>query len=195
MPMHRLIDLIHVGATERELQAELKADLSVIAQSCVHPAIKDEYIAFSEFPVGTGFVDFVVFTDRSRMDVVLFEIKGADFEFLNADGATSRQIDRAAEQIRDRFDDIERNYEPFRREAYALRKAVEAGETRYNSLLGPKGYLNVDPEKDIDVWGIIIGGRTREDYAESRARHKLEKYTNRVRFESWDSWLRKYGGV
>lgn len=193
--MHQLTALIHEGAREREIQAALKADLSVIAQTCVHSAIQDEYIAFSEFPLGTGFVDFVVFTDRSRMDVVLFEIKGADFEFLNADGSVAKLIDRAAEQMRNRFDEIERNYESFRREAHALRKTIEAGQKKFNSILGPNGYLHVDPEKDIDVWGIVIGGRTREDYAESRARYKLEKYTNRVRFESWDSWLRKYGGV
>lgn len=195
MPMSRLTDLIHEGASEREIQVELKADLSVIARTCVHSAIKDEYIAFSEFPLGTGVIDFVVFSDRSRMDVVLFEIKGADFEFVNADGYVARPIDRAAEQIRNRFDEIERNYESRRRDFHALRKTIEEGGSKYNSLLGQNGYLHVDPEKDIDVWGVVIGGRTREDHTESRARHKLEKYTNRVRFESWDSWLRKYGGA
>ncbi|QNB10299.1 DUF4263 domain-containing protein [Paraburkholderia tropica] len=191
--MEKIIELVSRGAGEREIQAEFKRNLSAIAKTCVPSAIKDEYIAFSEFPIGSGSVDFAVFTDRSRMDVVLLEVKGADFGFLNADGTVAKSISDASGQIRDRFDFIDKNYQSFRMDAHSIRRRVEGGETIYNSLLGPRGYLNVDPQKDIDVWGIVIGGRTNDDYQESSARHKLERFTYRTRFESWDSWLRKYG--
>ncbi|MEW6613019.1 MAG: Shedu anti-phage system protein SduA domain-containing protein [Pseudomonadota bacterium] len=192
MPISNIASLVSQGASERELQAELKRDLSILGTACAHSAIKDEYIAFSEFPIAHGNVDFVVFTDRSRMDVILIEVKGANFNFLNADGAIASDINLAAQQIRERFYQIQSNYEPFRREVHVIRKAVEGGAQKYNSVLGPKGYLHVDPEKDIDVRGIVIGGRTKNDLDESRARHQLEMATPRVIFESWDSWLRKH---
>lgn len=191
MPISEISNLIEAGSTERELQEALKRSLHLIAKTVANSAIKDEWIVFSEYPIQNGFADFVVFTDRSRMDVVIFEIKGADFHFVNADGTVSKPISDAAQQMRNRFAHIEQIYEPFRRNAYSLRRRVEAGETVYNSMVGPKGYLHVDPEKDIDVWGVVIGGRTRDDHVESHERNVLEKYTHRVRFESWDSWLRK----
>jgi hypothetical protein len=193
LELQEIANLIAKGASERELQSELKKDLSVIGKAFAHPAIQDEYIVFSEFPIGQGAVDFVVLTDRSRMDVILIEIKGAGFNFLNGDGTVAADINSAAQQIRERFYHIQSNYEPFRREIHILRKAVEEGESKYNSVLGANGYLHVDPGKDIDIYGIVIGGRTRNDFEESRARHQLESATPRVRFESWDSWLRKCG--
>lgn len=195
MPLSKISNLVSEGATERELQAEFKLNLSILGTSCAHSAIKDEYIAFSEFPLGHGNVDFVVFTDRSRMDVILIEVKGANFNFLNADGAVAADINFAAQQIRERFYQIQSNYESFRREVHIIRKAVEGGVQKYNSVLGPNGYLHVDPEKDIDVRGVVIGGRTKNDFEESRARHQLEMATPRVVFESWDSWLRKHAPI
>src|SRR3546814_587022 len=121
------------------------------------------------------------------MDVILIEVKGANFNFLNADGAIASDINFATQQIRERFYQIQSYYEPFRREVHVIRKAIEGGAQKYNSVLGPNGYLNVDSEKDIDVRGIVIGGRTKNDLEESRARHQLEMATPRVMFESWDS--------
>jgi hypothetical protein len=192
MPLTNIANLVSQGASERQLQAELKRDLSILGAACAHPAIRDEYIAFSEFPIAHGKVDFVVFTDRSRMDVILIEVKGANFNFLNADGSVASDINYAAQQVRERFYQIQSIYESFRKEVHIIRKAVEGGIKKYNSVLGPNGYLHVDPDKDIDVRGIVIGGRTKNDLDESRARHQLEMATPRVMFESWDSWLRKY---
>lgn len=192
MPLSNIASLVAQGASERELQTELKRDLSILGAACAHPAIKREYIAFSEFPIAHGKVDFVVFTDRSRMDVILIEVKGANFNYLNSDGAVAADINYAAQQIRERFYQIQSIYEPFRREVHIIRKAVESGTQKYSSVLGPNGYLHVDPEKDIDVRGIVIGGRTKSDPDESRVRHQLEMANPRVMFESWDSWLRKH---
>ena len=69
--------LVETGGSERELQRLLKTDLSILGEAYAKP--DDEYICFSEFPIADGAVDFVVLTGRSRMDVILIEVKGADF--------------------------------------------------------------------------------------------------------------------
>ncbi len=69
-------ELLDTFPDESELSAFLKKDMSVLAEN--YAFNEDEYICFSEFPVDTGRVDFVVFTGRSRMNVYLIEIKGAN---------------------------------------------------------------------------------------------------------------------
>ena len=72
--------LIDSGATEQTIAAFLKKDLSFFSE--VYACPKDEYICFSEFPVGdSGRVDFALFTGRSRMSVYLIEIKAARHPF------------------------------------------------------------------------------------------------------------------
>ncbi|SRR6266700_1025380 len=181
--------LITRDATERELLAELKRDLSILGASFATP--KREYIVFSEFPVGHGIVDFVIFTDRSRMSIILIEIKGAHFSFLNRNGSIAADINLASQQMFERLCYIQDNYEAFRRESHIIRRAVEGGAMKHRSLLGPNGFLHVDPEKDVTFRGVVVGGRTRDDYDESHVRHRLEKNNLNVRFESWDSWVRK----
>jgi hypothetical protein len=73
--------LIENHAQERELQAMLKNDLSLLAEVYADP--KDEYICFSEFPIGQRKADFVLFTGRSKMCVFIIEVKGANFFFTN----------------------------------------------------------------------------------------------------------------
>lgn len=184
--------LVAEGATERELQSLLKKDLSIIAEVYAMPA--EEYICFSEFPLDDGAVDFVVFSGRSRMDVTLIEVKGADFWFLNQDSyeKLSAKIDTAAHQIRGRLGYIDRSIAEFRESVHEKRLLVESGRTIHNSLIGPKGELKVDPMKDINVRCVIIGGRSRDDLEESRRRHDFEShFLPPLRIESWESWLRK----
>ena len=185
--------LVFAEANERELQTELKKDLSILAE--VYAIPKDEFIAFSEFPVGDGCVDFVIFTSRSRMKIILIEVKGADFTFSTKAGAVAEGINFAAQQLRERFYTILSSYESFRRNAHLIRRSVEAGHQKYNSLpsSGLKGgRLLVDSEKDIDVSGVVIGGRTRDDLLESKLKFQMGSSSNPyIIYESWDSWLRK----
>ena len=190
MSQSSIMNLVVQKASERELQIELKSNLSILGAAYAHP--KDEYIVFSEFPISHGNVDFIVFTGRSRMDIILIEVKGANFNFLNSDDTIAADINIAVQQVRERFYEIQRNYESFRRDAHDIRKAVEGGEQRYNSTLGSYGCLLVDSEKDIDIWGVVIGGRTQNDSHESRTRHQFEMSTPRIMLESWDSWIRKH---
>jgi len=75
-----IADMVERNAGEQDLLQVLKQDLSIFAEMYANPS--KEYICFSEFPVANGFVDFAVFSGRSRMDVTLIEVKGADFNII-----------------------------------------------------------------------------------------------------------------
>jgi len=184
--------LVDQKVGERELQAVLKKDLSIFGEAYAKP--DDEYICFSEFPLGEGFVDFAVFTGRSRMDVILIEIKGAEFNLTNSDhyGDFNYKVNQAAGQLRERLGYIFRNEIAFREKVHSVREKVEQGAQLYNSFCGPLRGLHVDPHKDVTVRTVLIGGRTVNDYVESVKRHDYERTFNpSIRIESWDTWLRR----
>lgn len=192
LPHGVLTAAIENGASESKLQALIKSDLSIIGDFYSQPS--EEYICFSEFPLSDGFVDFVVFSGRSRMDVTLIEIKGADYNLINGNSYEdfSAKTNQAAQQIRKRLGYIHRNYEKFREFVHNVRHTVEQGRIKYNSLIGPRGKLGVDPKKDINLHTIVIGGRSKDDIHESRLRHEYERGTSpSTRIESWDSWIKK----
>jgi hypothetical protein len=58
--------------------------------------------------------------------------------------------------------------------------------------LAPVSPESFNPSRRSSADAYVIGGRTKNDLEESRARHQLEMATPRVMFESWDSWLRKH---
>ncbi|CAN7731832.1 DUF4263 domain-containing protein [Caballeronia sp. LjRoot34] len=183
---------VDAGTGEAELHKLLKSDLSIVAEVYADP--DEEYMCFSEFPVGDGFVDFALFSGRSRMDVVLVEIKGADFHLANGGSYQnfSSKANEAIQQIRTRVGVVYRNMEKFRCEVHAIRQQVETGKSLYGSFVGPYGKLEVDPKKDINIKCVVIAGRTRNDLEESRHRHDYEwNVKPPVKIETWDSWLRK----
>ncbi|HFT6992673.1 TPA: Shedu anti-phage system protein SduA domain-containing protein [Stenotrophomonas maltophilia] len=184
--------LVEAGSGERELQRLLKSDLSIIAEAFTSSG--DEYICFSELPFGDGFVDFAVFSGRSRMDVVLIEVKGAEFNLVNNNHYQefNHKVLQAAGQLRSRLGLFHRDMEATRRELHRIRADAERGIRIHNAFLGPEAPLEVDPQKDIDIHTVIIGGRTQNDLEESRKRHDFERGTSpHVRLESWDTWLRR----
>ena len=184
--------LVQSGSGEQELQRLLKADLSIFGEAYAKP--DDEYICFSEFPLVDGVVDFVVFTGRSRMDVILVEVKGAEFNLLNTNHykAFNHKITEAVAQISQRLGVIFRDLNGFREKAHAVRQRAEFGEKVHNAFLGPRSKLGVDPEKDINIRCVVVGGRTQNDLEESVKRQDYEAHTTpAVRIESWDTWLRR----
>lgn len=184
--------LIEAGSSEQELQRLLKTDLSIIGEAYAKP--DDEYICFSEYPLADGAIDFVVFTGRSRMDVILIEVKGAEFNLVNSNhyGAFNHKVMEAATQIQHRLGVIFRELNDFRKDAHARRIRAERGEKLHNAFLGPYLKLQVDPGKDINIRSVVIGGRTRDDLEESQKRQNYEaRSTPPVRIESWDTWLRR----
>ncbi|MBU3216576.1 DUF4263 domain-containing protein [Clostridium estertheticum] len=188
----KVMDVIEEGSNEQDIGRVLKNDLSLFAEVYAQP--DEEYICFSEFPVDQGYVDYVVFTGRSRMNIFLIEVKGADFYILNQNSYEqfSAKVEQAASQFRRRMTYINKNYETFKKKAHEIREKVESGQRIYNSLLGPKGYLSVDPKKEINIYGVLICGRTRDDLKESAKRHEYENSHNpSIKIETWETWLRK----
>ena len=187
-----ILDIIESNPGERDLQRLLRSDMSLIAEVYAQP--EDEYICFSEFPVGDGFVDFAVFSGRSRMDVILIEIKGADFPIVNTSGYgnLAAKVNEGAQQIRRRLGSIYREYSTFREKMYEILKTVESGTHRFKSFLGPIHNLEVDPNKDVHIHYVVIAGRTVNDVEESRLRHEFEiSFSPKIRLESWDTWASK----
>jgi antiviral defense system Shedu protein SduA len=186
----KMAQLVSNCATERQLQIEVKRDLSIMGTAHADP--KDEYIAFSEFPVGSRPVDAVLFTGRSKMEVVMVEVKGADFTFLKNNNKRAWRINDGVQQIEERFVYVKSNYQSFLRESHSLRKFILAAGRKYNSTVGPKGLPYVDPGKEIYLLGVVIGGRTKDDIREINNKWQFENRTAKITLESWDSWLRKY---
>lgn len=186
-----LRDVIESGANEQELQRLIKKDLSIISEAYVGD---DEYICFSEYPLASGSVDFVIFSGRSRMDITLIEVKGADFNLVNSNhyGSFNHKVRDAAEQIQKRLGVVYRGYEEFRKDAHERRKRVLSGDLIHNAFVGPQSCRQVDPNKDVNIRTIVIGGRTVNDLEESKKRHEYETTsTPPIRIESWDTWLRR----
>ncbi|CAI1933236.1 Shedu immune nuclease family protein [Serratia fonticola] len=191
IPKSSIVQLIESGAQEQEIQRIIKNDLSLIAEAYVGG---NEYICFSEYPLADGSIDFVIFTGRSRMDIILIEVKGANFNLVNANnyGSFNYKVRDAAEQIQKRLGVVYRNYESFRKDAHEKRMKVLSGDLIHNAFVGPESCKQVDPNKDVNIRSIIIGGRTVNDLEESKKRHDYEiNSTPPIRIESWDTWLRR----
>ncbi|MBS7231838.1 DUF4263 domain-containing protein [Flavobacterium psychroterrae] len=187
-----LFNLIQNGAKERELLKFLKKDLSIFGEIYATP--HDNYICFSEFPLNGGFVDFVMFTGYSKMDVFLIEIKGAEFNLFNkgAYDKLNSKTEIANHQIRQRLGYIHRNLSEFREKLHSIREKVVSGTSIYNSFLGPDTTTLVDKNKDINIHNVVIGGRTSNDLNESHKRHDFEtNSTLPFKLESWDTFIRK----
>lgn len=188
--MLELHKMIENNSGERALQCYLKNNLALLGGT--HSTPKGEYIVLSELPVGDGVCDFVILSSRSRMSVTFIEIKGASFKFLNKDGRFASDINEGAEQIEARLAYIDKNYESFRRRIHQLRQEAIDGTCPHNAICDENRYLGVDTNKDIVVSGIVIGGRTANDRLESELKWNKEKVQSNIRYESWDSWYRKY---
>lgn len=181
--------------TERELTAFLKRDLAFFADLYAMPS--EEYIVVPELKIDEGFVDYAIFSGRSRMDVTLIEIKGANFDLMGSTGYRnfSYKTNEALQQVRGREGTIIRDYPRFRAYFHQVREAIETGNNRYQAFCGPKRKLQVDPNKDINIRTVVIAGRSANDLEESIERHNLERNTSLpLRLESWDSLLNKISG-
>lgn len=192
IPLQQLRGLIESGASEMDLQRLIRSDLSLLGEIYAHP--DEEYIAFAEFPIDDGRIDFALFSGRSRMDITLIEIKGAEFFLTTRDSYSnlSAKFNEGRQQITKRLGYVFRNYQTFRSHAHRIRERAEAGEKINNAFIGPWGKLSVDPDKDVNVHYVVIGGRTRDDRLESKLRHEFEiSFNPRIRLDSWDTWLRK----
>ncbi|WP_418187451.1 Shedu anti-phage system protein SduA domain-containing protein [Aliarcobacter lanthieri] len=192
IPFSDLKRLIDNRENENTIQKLIHKDLTLIVEAYIKD---EEYICFSEYPVGEGFVDFVIFSGRSRMQVTLIEIKGAEYDFLlrNHYKKFSEKTNIAIKQIKDRMQYILRNYDQFRKKVHIDREKVENEISVYNSLMGATYGLQVDSNKEICLNTVVIGGRSKNDLEESFERNSFEEtFHFSIKIESWDSWLNKH---
>lgn len=188
----QLIQFINRNPSEREIQNYLQQDLSLFGDAYSSP--KNEYICFSQFKLLDGFIDFVVFSGRSRMDVTFIEIKGANFNFRNTSGRgnLSYKTNEALQQARERAGKMIRQYNTLHKYIHSIREQVESGHFIYNSFIGLQDILYVDKNKDINIRLVVISGRSTNDLEESKIRHNIECNSSPpIRLESWDSFLNK----
>lgn len=192
---YRLEDVRRVLNTypsETDMGKFIQSDMSLLAE--VYAQIEDEYICFSEFPVGEGRADFVVFTGRSRMKVFIIEIKGANIPLRRKNHYHSfrASVQEGKDQLEERAKYCQENYEKFRRFVYDVLDEVKKGRRPYNAFLGPKHELQVDSDKDIHISYVLIAGRTSDNLQDSQKRHMTESASNlNIQIETWDSWLAK----
>lgn len=188
----QLNSLIESRSGEREMQKLLKLDLSVFGELYSSPY--EEYIVFSEFPILDGKVDFVVFTGRSRMDVVLIEIKGANFKTITSNNYKniSAKANEAVQQIRKRCRSFIRNHSHYWKKFHEVRKKAESGQNIYNSFVGPRAGLQVDEFKDINIHMVVIAGWGKNDVDESDIRQDVYHNSSpHIQLESWNSFVNK----
>lgn len=190
-----LAALLAENPKERELAAFFKRDLAFFADLYAMPS--EEYIVIPELNIEEGFVDYAILSGRSRMDVTLIEIKGANFDLMGSTGYRnfSYKTNEALQQERGREGNIIRNYPKYREYFHQVREAAETGKQNFQAFCGPKGKLQVDSDKDINIRMVVIAGRSKNDLEESIERHNLERHTSLpLRLESWDSLLNKLSG-
>lgn len=189
-----LTDLVDAKSGEQELQKFLKKSDNIHCFSQYFASPNDEYIIFSEFPIGNRVVDFLILSSRSRMQVILVEIKGADFNLSNHSGRQcfKEPIDTAMKQILEHKRYVRENMLTFSEQLHKQAQQVFNGNNKYNAHLGPSGLLQVDPKKDVIYKYVIIGGSRVNDLLESKARHDWEEEHKDVSLHSWQSWLYLY---
>lgn len=185
-----LRNLINSKPKESEIGSILKKDLSIFAE--VYASPEDEYICFSEFPFFSKRIDFVVFTGRSSMKIYLIEIKGADKKILvnNSYQPFTSKFFEGVTQLHNEFDYIHNNKEMVRKEMHRIRQAAINDEIP--CFKGPKYDFQVDSNKSVKFYGVLICGYTNDDLAESNKRHSLEdRYNDNYIIETWDSFINK----
>ena len=79
-----------------------------------------------ELNIEEGFVDYAILSGRSRMDITLIEIKGANFDLMSSTGYRnfSYKTNEALQQVRGREGSIIRDYPKFQDQRGIERKCI-----------------------------------------------------------------------
>ena len=150
--------------------------------------------AFLNYPIGDKIADFVVLTSRSKMKVCIVEVKGADFKIVKANHYQGLNVhmNDAITQLKNHMEYINRNYSSFRTQIHEDKDKAINEEYSGNYLVGPRKTLLVDPQKDIDVKYIAIGGVEREDKSIEESHEIVKcKPADNLEIASWNSFVRK----
>ena len=101
-------------------------------------------------------------------------------------------IHDAITQLKNHMEYINRNYSSFRTQIHEDKDKAINEEYSGNYLVGPRKTLLVDPQKDIDVKYIAIGGVEREDKSIEESHEIVKcKPADNLEIASWNSFVRK----
>jgi hypothetical protein len=192
LPIENLYRLIDEGASEEKFHKVFKQDMSFLGDAFQIP--KEEYICLSNVLVGNDYMDFMVLTSRSRMVVYLIKVKGADFYITNdsTDNEMNIQVLNSIEQIHDCITYISDNYDDFRKYIHNIRRQAVEDRYKFSHLVGPRGDLLIDINKDIKISAIFIGGKTKDEYDGSRKINCYEENLSmKMQIFTWESFLRR----
>ena len=181
--------LLEQKPSERSLLNFLASDPTVFADVYARPA--KEFIVFREYELTVDDkVDFVIFTNRSRLEVIFIEVKGADFNFLNTDGSLNAKVSNATHQVKRRFGVTKDRYSVFKSDVIKNWRRVNEGARPYNAVVGEP--LDIDPEKDVICSGVIIAGFETHEHQVSRDRNLLEQgHSPPIHYNTWQSFVRR----
>lgn len=97
-----------------------------------------------------------------------------------------------ATQLKNHMEYINRNYSSFRTQIHEDKDKAINEEYSGNYLVGPRKTLLVNPQKDIDVKYIAIGGVEREDKSIEESHEIVKcKPADNLEIASWNSFVRK----
>ena len=165
------IELIEENSQEMKIQKLIKEDLSFMADYLAEP--HEEYICFSNYPIGDKIADFKI-------------VKANHYQGLNV------HMNDAITQLKNHMEYINRNYSSFRTQIHEDKDKAINEEYSGNYLVGPRKTLLVDPQKDIDVKYIAIGGVEREDKSIEESHEIVKcKPADNLEIASWNSFVRK----
>lgn len=101
-------------------------------------------------------------------------------------------LNKAITQLKNHMEYINRNYSSFRTQIHEDKDKAINEEYSGNYLVGPRKTLLVDPQKDIDVKYIAIGGVEREDKSIEESHEIVKcKPADNLEIASWNSFVRK----
>ena len=104
---------------------------------------------------------------------------------------TIEEVEKIASE-KNHMEYINRNYSSFRTQIHEDKDKAINEEYSGNYLVGPRKNLLVDPQKDIDVKYIAIGGVEREDKSIEESHEIVKcKPADNLEIASWNSFVRK----
>ena len=141
--------------------------------------------AYEPAAAGKGWKSAIVTWYQKFKESVFFR-KANHYQGLNV------HMNDAITQLKNHMEYINRNYSSFRTQIHEDKDKAINEEYSGNYLVGPRKNLLVDPQKDIDVKYIAIGGVEREDKSIEESHEIVKcKPADNLEIASWNSFVRK----
>lgn len=181
--------LVESNSGKSEILGCLKENLHEFFGRGTKGLSNDGCILFRDFPVVGEVVDVAIMTGFYNMEIVLFEICGADFECHDSNGFPNGVILDAVGSLRRRIGNIYDHYGWFGQHVRDVKKRFDAGEYIHGAILSENPSLTIREDRPFLVSGVVIGGRC-VGAGGAAARHlEFGNVTPYISGSSWDDWI------